>query len=848
MDDYPRRSHTNAYEVNRTSSRSPIQGERYVASSNVHYPGATQITSQVAGGNTYSHVGGTHSHVVGGQTSYVTGGQTSYVTGGHTTSHVVGGNTTSYVTGGSYGVREGSYIREGEGRGSSYSPRRSESRRRTGAERVVSTVEHPEQSRVVAINEGEGRVIEEHIVGTRVVNEYENRGQEIVHSTMAHELKRTGHVHIHHDEPRVVEKIVNKEIEVIKENPIPVEKYVDVPYDVIVERPIEKIIEKEIVTEKTVEVPVYKQVEIPIEKVVEVPYERVIEEPREIIKHVDRPYETVKTQYVDKVYENIVYDDRIEQIDYSHIGHIDPSKLLPEIVHQIHENRQIDRPVYRDNIITNRVEVPVEKLIEVPIERIVEVPVENVVERKYQVENVIEKTVEVPVEHVKQTYVEQLVEVPEYIDNPIANPVPVPVYTEEIIKVPVPNYIEKPVYIPNVIEHIEENIITNMVPVPQVMEIPIENLTEHRVDVTEFGENVTEKVVERPVPVEKVVHAPIEYLIEKTIEVPVENCQDHNLDKYHPVWEEETIEKMVNHEKVTEVEKLVEKPVNIQVERIVEDPEVEEVVEEKIVYVEQIMEKKITKIVEKEVIVPVERIVNVPIHVVTERFVPVPKYIEQEVVYERHIEVPVAGTCHDDVIEVKDESLEHDIMVNQKLIADLRAENATLAGQWEELAVHLTSFSDNSKIDRVMQERINLNSHISYLQGKLNCIEQDINRLSSKATKEALGQAFGLKRVIVENPKTEQMRSALRNIIRENQNLVQNIKQKAIGPTMVGNGMRRPNQNPVPQPSTDPRDIAEKERAFKVNQQQALNSKGGGSVVSNVNTTNVGHLYTPGGL
>lgn len=394
-----------------------------------------------------------------------------------------------------------------------------------------------------------------------------------------------------------------------------------------------------------------------------------------------------------------------------------------------------------------------------------------------------------------------------------------------------PNYVDKVYYTPNVVEHIHENIITNMVPVPQLTEVPVENMNETKIDVIEYTENLIETIVEKPIAIERVVHAPIEYLIEKIIEVPIQNCVEHNLDKYHPMWEEEIIQKNINHEKVTEVGKLVEKAVNILVETIVEDPEVEEVVEEKIVYVEQIIEKKVTRIVEKEIIVPIERIVNVPVHVLTERFIPVPKYIEQEVVYERHVEVPVQGAVHDDVLDVKDESLEHDIMVNQKLIGDLRAENSRLASEWDQHAVHLTSFTDQSKVDRLQQERINLNSHLSYLQGKLNCIEQDIQRLAAKSTMEALGTAFGLKRVIVENPNTENMRTQLRHMIRENQILVNSVKTRAVGPTVIGNGVKRPGQNPVPYQSTDPRDIAECER--QKNQLKIVNGRQSSQPVQN---------------
>lgn len=76
------------------------------------------------------------------------------------------------------------------------------------------------------------------------------------------------------DEPKVVEKIVEKPVEKI------VEKVVEKPVEKIVEKPVEKIVEK--VVEKPVEV--VKEVNKPVEKIIE----KVVEKPVEVIKEVEK--------------------------------------------------------------------------------------------------------------------------------------------------------------------------------------------------------------------------------------------------------------------------------------------------------------------------------------------------------------------------------------------------------------------------------------------------------------------------------------------------------------------------------------------------------------------------------
>ena len=121
--------------------------------------------------------------------------------------------------------------------------------------------------------EGQGRVVDEHVVETRVLREYENIGEGVVVSRGNIPSRKTNTVReIEHEVPRVVEKVIEKEIPIIIENPVPREHYVDKQYDVIIEKPIERVIEKEVtdfvdkkVRKKIIETP------IPIkEQVVEV--------------------------------------------------------------------------------------------------------------------------------------------------------------------------------------------------------------------------------------------------------------------------------------------------------------------------------------------------------------------------------------------------------------------------------------------------------------------------------------------------------------------------------------------------------------------------------------------------
>jgi len=114
-------------------------------------------------------------------------------------------------------------------------------------------------------------------------------------------------------EPTIIEKIVEKPVEVIKE----VEKIVEKPIEVIKE--VEKIVEKPIEVIKEIEKIVEKQI------IVEVPVEKIIE--KEVIKEVEKPND--KSKLLEVTLQNLkkelnLKDDRIKEL----MGKINQLEIL----------------------------------------------------------------------------------------------------------------------------------------------------------------------------------------------------------------------------------------------------------------------------------------------------------------------------------------------------------------------------------------------------------------------------------------------------------------------------------------------------------------------------------------
>jgi hypothetical protein len=160
--------------------------------------------------------------------------------------------------------------------------------------------------------------------------------------TTGFNIERYGLLNSNTPQEKIVEKEVEKIVEVIKE--VEVEKIVEV----IKEVPVEKIVEvvKEVVVEK------------PVEVIKEIPVERVVEKVVEVTKEIPVEKIVTKVEYIcDDSKTNELFG-KIEQLEFEKEGLIlnsqEKDKELDELRHSLDE--LLDKP-------------PVEKIVEVVVER-----------------------------------------------------------------------------------------------------------------------------------------------------------------------------------------------------------------------------------------------------------------------------------------------------------------------------------------------------------------------------------------------------------------------------------------------------------------------------------------------
>ena len=103
---------------------------------------------------------------------------------------------------------------------------------------------------------------------------------------------------------------------------------------------------------------------MPVEKIIEVEVENKI--------YVDKPYETIIEKPYEVVRENLIFNEKIIDVDEKDVRNYPGAKILETEVEYIHEDKIVERPIYIDNIIEKEVRIPVEKVIEVPKEVIKE--------------------------------------------------------------------------------------------------------------------------------------------------------------------------------------------------------------------------------------------------------------------------------------------------------------------------------------------------------------------------------------------------------------------------------------------------------------------------------------------
>lgn len=611
---------------------------------------------------------------------------------------------------------------------------------------------------------GNSRFTQERFVGERIVGVHQHALEARVVSHQIPELRtHVNQVETFEDEPVIKENIIEKPVEVIREQKVRVERFVDVPYDVIVERPIEKIIEKEIDIERVVEVPVERTVEVPVERIVDVPVERIVHKPVEIERRVNVPYERIVERRVEQPIENIVYHDNYVECDVEDLHLYPDAEYLPTEVIMHEQERIVERPVYVDNIIERVVDVPIERIIQVPVERIVEQPIEHVIEKPVYIDNIIEREVQVPVEKVVERPVEHIVERPVYIDNIIERPVPIEVIREETVEVPVEHIVERPVYIDNIIEKPVEVLIENPVPVERVIEVPIPVNVETHIPVDVVEADGYDIIRDVPIQIDTITKLPIEYHITTENPVPVESVIEVDMPVFNTQVHEIVIDRPVEWERTVQRAVPVEKIVEVEVERVTENPIYTETVIEVPVVHDRVIEQKYDVIIENHVEVPVEKVITVPIRTISQNPVEHRNYFEKDINVVSTVVEPVEGLTSEQHIAVNDPLLHERIIENANRIAQIAAENSALARERAELTVdHTPAFN------HLQSQNAHLRAQLSELESRLNIVDQDKARLEQSLASRTIQHI----NYTIPAPDIAPLSAQLQGLLNENHGLV----------------------------------------------------------------------------
>ena len=348
-----------------------------------------------------------------------------------------------------------------------------------------------------------------------------------------------------------VEKIVHVNKEVIVDKPVEVIEEVERQVMRRVARPRREEIEyKEVVVEnpRVVEKIVKKQVQKPYTRYVDVEEIQYVD--KEVIKTVDKVIE------VDKFVDKEVIERRVIEDVQEHIVRkvVDKPVIKEVLVEEIVEKR-VKKPIKRT--VRREVEVEVidevEEIVETPIyvDKEVEVIVNRPVpvDKHIEVEKVVDVIEEIQIPTKREVIVEKEVEVEQEVVRKVAKYVEKPVQkvVDKIVEKPVTIYVEEEVVRTVQVDKKVPKIVEREV----VVEIPVEREVERIVEV--------EKVVEVPVYVDKVVKKEVPKIVEKIVEVKMPKYMEIKVERE----KEKIIEQIVEVETPVYIEQDNEEVVNI---------------------------------------------------------------------------------------------------------------------------------------------------------------------------------------------------------------------------------------------------------------------------------------------
>jgi hypothetical protein len=208
------------------------------------------------------------------------------------------------------------------------------------------------------------------------------------------------------ERPVLVERTVNKPIELITERAQVYETVVEYPVDIFVEVPKEQLVKRDIIIEKVLEKPIRKIKEVEVETVYEIPTEIVIEKPvvheRVVENKIKNPvYQQVEKVVVNKIPVQVVVNKEVKR-----------TLVQPIETEVVQKPVYVSKPVYKTREVEVPVEVPYDRFVDVPVDVVEEQVVYKNVTKEIPVEKFVDRVVDVPVDKIVD------VEVVKHVDAP----------------------------------------------------------------------------------------------------------------------------------------------------------------------------------------------------------------------------------------------------------------------------------------------------------------------------------------------------------------------------------------------------------------------------------------------
>lgn len=648
--------------------------------------------------------------------------------------------------------------------------------------RVISTIEG--EGQLVEVTEGKAKVVgfnkmDSYVIDTRT---FEGESRVIEERELERQVRKSvNYTSGKQTNQEVIIEKVEKIVEIIKSVPVPVEKYVDVEVEVVIDIPIERTIEREKIVETIIEVPEERIIETEVVKVIQIPRKKVFQIDVEVPRDVEVIQEKIVNQYVDNPVESVKYSYKhidCDEKDLYKYRNQQNCEILETNVNVEHVERIVEVPKERINIIEQQNNVYVDKVIEVETFRrsTRRIPVKNtiIVEK--------EQIIETPVPREVINYVDkEVIEEYEVVKN-VTERIPVEKVVEKMVEFETIVEREVPVYVDNIIEVPKERIVEVEVEEEYIVDVPVENIIENPIEIIKIVEKPIEKIVHKDIDVFNLRENKVLFNVENTnIIERIVNIENKTLNILTIPKEKQIVKPSKVHttvevprERFEEVEiRLVEQNCNIITnENVVEvnkDVDIE-------------LERKVERIVVEDVHQNRDRIVDVEVFEYHE--VPVKNMVYTDNI--KHVETRKCVVNNESKMSTRDEEVEDRQVTTE--IEERRQRLEIWAGEGqmlkEKLANVKRSYADwkNKMISSSQQDMLNLMIQYERKMVEYKQSNQKRNALFRKSIRRSNTQSTQKKEThLTVDPRVENLKMRLKQLVQENQQLCDNITYKADG-------------------------------------------------------------------